>query len=168
MMDREKKIREEIFKKIELLMHERRSKERFSPGKSPVNYAGRVYDKKDMIALVDASLDFWLTTGRYAAQFEEKFARFLGVKFAMITNSGSSANLLAISALTSPKLGKRRLMPGDEVITVACGFPSRSQRWVFYPMNRLGSIAISPQRLPGVSGGIYTVKKIDDMGMDSY
>ena len=77
-----------------------------------------------MIALVDASLDFWLTTGRYAEQFEKDLAGFLGMKYCLLTNSGSSANLLAVSALTSPKLGERRLKPGDEVITTACGFPT--------------------------------------------
>jgi CDP-6-deoxy-D-xylo-4-hexulose-3-dehydrase len=77
-----------------------------------------------MINLVDASLDFWLTSGRYADEFERKFADFLGLKYCLITNSGSSANLLAISALTSPKLKERQLKPGDEVITIACGFPT--------------------------------------------
>ncbi len=123
-MGKEDKIRKEIFDKVKKLFRERKALEKFVPGDSMVNYAGRIYDEKDMINLVDASLDFWLTTGRYAQEFEEKLARFLGVKYAMITNSGSSANLLAVSALTSPKLGKKRLMPGDEVITVACGFPT--------------------------------------------
>jgi CDP-6-deoxy-D-xylo-4-hexulose-3-dehydrase len=77
-----------------------------------------------MISLVESALDFWLTAGRFAKQFEEKFAKFLGVKYCILTNSGSSANLLAISALTSPKLGERRLKPGDEVITTACAFPT--------------------------------------------
>ena len=89
-----------------------------------IPYAGRVYDDKEMISLVDASLDFWLTAGRYAKQFEEELAKFLGVKYCLLTNSGSSANLLAISTLTSPKLGERRLKPSDEVITTACGFPT--------------------------------------------
>jgi CDP-6-deoxy-D-xylo-4-hexulose-3-dehydrase len=88
----------------------------FIPGKSRIPYAGRVYDEKEMINLVDASLDFWLTAGRYAAEFEEKFAAFLGVKHCSLTNSGSSANLLAFMALTSPKLGDRRIKRGDEVI----------------------------------------------------
>ena len=96
----------------------------FNPGKSRINYAGRVYDEKEMLSLVDSALDFWLTAGRFAKQFEEKFAKFLGVKHCILTNSGSSANLLAISTLTSQKLGKRRLKPGDEVITTACGFPT--------------------------------------------
>jgi CDP-4-dehydro-6-deoxyglucose reductase, E1 len=121
----EKEIRQEIFSKISLLNLLRKQPEQeFIPGKSPVPYAGRVYDEKEMIALVDASLDFWLTTGRYAEQFERELAEFLGIKFCLLTNSGSSANLLAVSALTSPKLGKKRLKPGDEIITTACGFPT--------------------------------------------
>jgi CDP-6-deoxy-D-xylo-4-hexulose-3-dehydrase len=96
----------------------------FEPGASQVPYAGRVFDADELETLVDSSLDFWLTTGRYAAQFEKRFAKYVGVRNAVLTNSGSSANLLAVSALTSPKLGDRRLMPGDEVITVAAGFPT--------------------------------------------
>ena len=94
------------------------------PGKTYIRYAGRVYDAEEMKTLVDSCLDFWLTAGRFAKQFEAKFTRFLGVKNCILTNSGSSANLLAISALTSPKLGARRLKPGDEVITTACAFPT--------------------------------------------
>jgi len=96
----------------------------FIPGKSRIPYAGRVYDEKEMIHLVDASMDFWLTTGKYAERFEKEFAAFLGVKHCSLTNSGSSANLLAFMALTSPKLGERRIKQGDEVITVAAGFPT--------------------------------------------
>jgi len=96
----------------------------FIPGKSRINYAGRVYDEKEMINLVDSSLDFWLTAGRYAEKFEKEFSKFLGVKYCSLTNSGSSANLLAFMALTSPKLGDRRIQKGDEVITVAAGFPT--------------------------------------------
>lgn len=87
-------------------------------------YAGRVFDEKEISALVDASLDFWLTSGRYAARFEKEFARFLGVRHCSLTNSGSSANLLAFMALTSPRLGDGRIKKGDEVITVAAGFPT--------------------------------------------
>jgi CDP-6-deoxy-D-xylo-4-hexulose-3-dehydrase len=96
----------------------------FVPGQTAVPVSGRVFDADELVHLVDASLDFWLTTGRYAATFEREFARILGVRHAMLCNSGSSANLLAVSALTSPKLGDRRLMPGDEVISVAAGFPT--------------------------------------------
>lgn len=96
----------------------------FIAGKSKIPYAGRVYDEDEMISLVNSALDFWLTAGRFAGQFEKNFAAFLGVKYCLLTNSGSSANLLAVSALTSPKLGDRKLAPGDEVITVAAAFPT--------------------------------------------
>ena len=89
-----------------------------------ISYASRVFDEKEMQALTDATLDFWLTTGRFADQFEKNFASWIGVKFAHLVNSGSSANLVAFMALTSPKLGNRQIKPGDEVITVACGFPT--------------------------------------------
>ncbi len=96
----------------------------FTPGESPVPCAGRVFDGDELVHLVDSSLDFWLTTGRFAEQFEREFAARFGVRHAMLVNSGSSANLVALSCLTSPKLGDRRLKPGDEVITVAAGFPT--------------------------------------------
>lgn len=89
-----------------------------------IPYAGRVYDAEEMVQLVDAALDFWLTAGRYAASFEERLASFLGVKASLLVNSGSSANLLAFMCLTSPLLGERRICPGDEVITVAAAFPT--------------------------------------------
>lgn len=95
----------------------------FKPG-DRISYAGRVYDEKEMLSLTDAMLDFWLTTGRFAAEFEKRFAEFLGVKYAHLVNSGSSANLIAFSILTAPELGERRIKHGDEVITVACGFPT--------------------------------------------
>ena len=96
----------------------------FVPGTSPVPISGRVFDEQELELLVDSSLDFWLTTGRFAEQFEREFAKFTGVREAVLVNSGSSANLLAISALTSPRLGDRQLKPGDEVITLAAGFPT--------------------------------------------
>lgn len=96
----------------------------FVEGQSRVNYAGRVFDERELVNLVDSSLDFWLTTGHYAERFEKKFAEFLGIKYCSLTNSGSSANLLAFMALTSPKLGDRRIQRGDEVITVAAAFPT--------------------------------------------
>ena len=123
-METEKKLKKEIFKKVKKFYKLQKEQEKFIPGKTKINYAGRVYDEKEMINLVNASLDFWLTAGRYAKRFEEEFAKFLGAKYCLLTNSGSSANLLAISALTSSKLGKRKLKPGDEVITTACGFPT--------------------------------------------
>jgi CDP-6-deoxy-D-xylo-4-hexulose-3-dehydrase len=104
--------------------YDRFSKSDFIPGKSRVNYAGRVFDEKELINAVEASLDFWLTEGRFSEQFAEKIADFLGVEHVLLTNSGSSANLLAFAALTSEKLGDKRLKPGDEVISVAAGFPA--------------------------------------------
>jgi CDP-6-deoxy-D-xylo-4-hexulose-3-dehydrase len=96
----------------------------FKPGISSVPVSGKVIDAADISAVVDSALDNWFTTGHFAEDFERKLARFVGVRCASLVNSGSSANLLAISALTSPKLGERRLKPGDEVITVAAGFPT--------------------------------------------
>ncbi len=95
----------------------------FTPG-DRISYASRVYDEKEMMALTDATLDFWLTTGRFSDQFEKEFADWIGVKYAHLVNSGSSANLIAFMALTAPELGDRQIKKGDEVITVACGFPT--------------------------------------------
>lgn len=102
-----------------------------------INYAARVYDEKEMCALTDAALDFWLTTGRFAEQFESQFAKWLGVRFARLVNSGSSANLIAFSVLTAPELGERRIKRGDEVITVACGFPT-----TVTPMLQYGAVPV--------------------------
>ena len=96
----------------------------FIPGATPVKVSGRVFDEREIEKAVEASLEFWLTEGHFAEEFCKKFAQFLGVRYATLVNSGSSANLAAFSALTSPKLGKRRIKPGDEVITVACSFPT--------------------------------------------
>src|SRR5215475_13525372 len=96
----------------------------FVPGETPVPCAGRVFDAEEIAHLVESALDFWLTTGRFAAQFEKAFAEVFGLRHALLVNSGSSANLLAVTCLTSPKLGADRLVPGDEVITVAAGFPT--------------------------------------------
>jgi len=96
----------------------------FIPGKTKVNYAGRHFDKEEMLNLVDSSLEFWLTWGHWSAQFEKEFSKFLGVRWSFIVNSGSSANLLAFMALTSPLLGGRRIERGDEVIGVATAFPT--------------------------------------------
>ena len=99
------------------------SKENFKPG-DRISYASRVYDEKEMQSLTDAMLDFWLTTGRFSKEFEKNFAEWIGVKYAHLVNSGSSANLIAFSVLTAPELGERQIKKGDEVITVACGFPT--------------------------------------------
>ncbi|MBP2636941.1 MAG: DegT/DnrJ/EryC1/StrS aminotransferase [Firmicutes bacterium] len=95
----------------------------FKPGER-IAYGGRIFDEQEIINLIDSSLDFWLTTGKYAEKFEKEFAEFLGVRYCSLTNSGSSANLLAFMALTSYKLGERRINKGDEVITVAAAFPT--------------------------------------------
>ena len=106
------------------LVHKTKQTEPFVPGRSRVNYAGRVFDAHEMQNLVDASLEFWLTYGHWSRDFEKGLAAYLGIRFALLVNSGSSANLLAFMTLTSPLLGERRINRGDEVITVAAGFPT--------------------------------------------
>ncbi len=122
-MSQEKILRNKILELVKKY-YAAKPKEKFISGQTYINYAGRVYDEKELALLVDSSLDFWLTAGRYAKEFEEKLSNFLKIKYCLLTNSGSSANLLAVSALTSPLLKSRRLKPGDEVITTACGFPT--------------------------------------------
>lgn len=123
-MSRAAQLRQEILEKVREYYREAFGNPHvFSPG-DRIAYGGRVFDSKELEALVDSSLDFWLTAGRYAERFERDFAAFLGVKYCSLVNSGSSANLLAFMSLTSPKLGERRIRPGDEVITVAAGFPT--------------------------------------------
>lgn len=120
----EKELREQtIHAAIKYYEFKYKNTKQFTPG-DRIPYAGRVFDEKEITNLIDASLDFWLTTGRYADKFEKEFAEFLGVKHCSLTNSGSSANLLAFMALTSPRLGERSIKRGDEVITVAVGFPT--------------------------------------------
>jgi len=123
-MSAEEKLRQRILKLVEEHYESTLTGAAFVPGQTPVPVSGRSFDAEDMVHLIDASLDFWLTTGRYAEQFEREFARFLGIRHTILCNSGSSANLLALSALTSPGLGERRLTPGDEIIAVAAGFPT--------------------------------------------
>ena len=113
------------------LVHDSSGRE-FIPGKSKVNYGGRVFDEREMVNLVDSSLEFWLTYGRYSREFEQRLAEYLGIRFALLVNSGSSANLLAFMALTSPLLGDRRINRGDEVITVAAGFPTTAAPIIQY------------------------------------
>lgn len=117
-------IRSKILDLVTTYYESTRSDKPFIPGETPIPVSGKVYDALELKLLIDASLDFWLTTGRYAAQFEKDFAAWFGLKFSLLTNSGSSANLLALSALTSHELGEKRLKPGDEVITCASGFPT--------------------------------------------
>ena len=123
-MEKEKIIRDEILGKVKELYEVKFNNSNLLNETTNVRYAGRVFDEKELINLVDSSLDFWLTAGRYADEFESRFANLFNVSDAILVNSGSSANLIATSTLTSPKLGEKRLKPGDEVITVASGFPT--------------------------------------------
>ena len=126
-MDKVKQLRDEILEKVReyyQLAHAPSAAAPFVPGETRVNYAGRVYDAEELVNLVDAGLEFWLTYGRYSKEFERRLGEYLKVRSALLVNSGSSANLLAFAVLTSPLLGERRIRRGDEVITVACAFPT--------------------------------------------
>jgi CDP-6-deoxy-D-xylo-4-hexulose-3-dehydrase len=124
MTDKAEALRKQIFELVEAYHAEVFPPRDFVRGASPVPVSGKVIDAGDLTAVVDSALDSWFTTGRWAKDFERKLARFVGVRSASLVNSGSSANLVAFSALTSPKLGDRQIKPGDEVITVAAGFPT--------------------------------------------
>jgi CDP-6-deoxy-D-xylo-4-hexulose-3-dehydrase len=124
MSERSEQLRKQILELTAEFHAEAFAKREFVAGSSVVPVSGKVIDAADMNAVVDSALDGWFTTGRWAKEFERKLARFVGVRSASLVNSGSSANLVALSALTSPKLGERQLRPGDEVITVAAGFPT--------------------------------------------
>ncbi len=126
-MTKQEQLKQEILEKTKeyyTLVHKPSLNEEFIEGKSRVNYAGRVFDEKELEYLVDSSLDFWLTYGNYSKKFEKELAAYLGVRWAFLVNSGSSANLLAFYTLTSPLLEDRQIKRGDEVITVAAGFPT--------------------------------------------
>ena len=124
-MDRKEELKKQILELTKEYYKETHGqKKEFKPGETFVNYGGRYFNDAEMINLVDSSLDFWLTAGPWAQKFEKEFAKWLGVRYCSLTNSGSSANLLAFSALTSPQLGDRQIKRDDEVITVACGFPT--------------------------------------------
>lgn len=124
MRTRASELRGQILDLAEEYFREQLPNRPFVPGESSVPVSGKVLNGKDLRNLVDAALDGWLTTGRFAQEFERRFARFFGVRGCSLVNSGSSANLVAFSALTAPELGDRRLKPGDEVITLAAGFPT--------------------------------------------
>ena len=129
-------------------------KEAFSAG-DRIPYSGRVFDEKEVVNLVDSSLDFWLTAGRYTDEFEKRFANLLGVKFASLVNSGSSANLIAFMALTSPLLKEKQIKKGDEVITVACGFPT-----TVAPIMQYGAVPVFVDvTIPGYN---IDVSKLED------
>lgn len=123
-MAKKDQLRDQILALVQEYYEEAFAEKPFVAGETAVPVSGRVFDGDEMQHLVQSGLDFWLTTGRFAEQFEREFAQFLGTRHALLCNSGSSANLLALSALTSPKLGDRQLQPGDEVISVAAGFPT--------------------------------------------
>lgn len=135
------KNEDEARKQIKALVAEyyhdfKEKKKSFMPG-DRISYASRVFDEKEMQSLTDAMLDFWLTTGGFSDEFEKKFAEWIGVKYAHLVNSGSSANLIAFSVLTAPELGERQIRRGDEVITVACGFPT-----TVTPMLQYGAVPV--------------------------
>ena len=118
-------LRQEILEKVKEYHNIKYGeKKEFKGGETYINYGGRFFDEKEMINLVDSSLDFWLTSGPWVQKFEKQMAEYLGIKYSSLTNSGSSANLLAFITLTSQELGERRVKRGDEVITVAAGFPT--------------------------------------------
>ncbi len=137
MSDKADQLREQIRALTEKYYAEAFPPSPFSPGTSPIPYAGRVFDEAELISLIDASLDFWLTEGTYVDRFEEEFADFFGLECASLVNSGSSANLLALCALTSPELNEKRIVPGDEVITTGVGFPT-----TLNPIIQLGCIPV--------------------------
>lgn len=149
-------LREEILEKTKQyydLVH--KNKKEFVEEESYVNYGGRFFDEKELVNLVDSSLEFWLTTGQWADKFEKGFANYLGVEYCSLVNSGSSANLLAFMALTSPKLGERRINKGDEVITIAAGFPT-----TVTPIIQYGAIPVFVDvELPSYSIDIEELEK---------
>ena len=151
-------LRSEVLKLVRSYYEEKFAGRSFTPGYDLVHYAGRVFDAEELVNLVDASLDFYLTANRYAEQFESAFADLLGVSDALLVNSGSSANLVALTALTSPKLGERRLQPGDEVMTVAAGFPTtvapilQNQLVPVFVDVNLGDYTAIPERLAEAIG----------------
>jgi CDP-4-dehydro-6-deoxyglucose reductase, E1 len=122
--DRAAELRSQILDLVREYHDEAFAPGEFVPGETPIHFAGRVFDDREVVNLVDSSLEFWLTAGPWAQKFEKRFARLNDVRHALLVNSGSSANLVALSCLTSTKLAERRLLPGDEVITCATGFPT--------------------------------------------
>ncbi|MEI9477284.1 MAG: lipopolysaccharide biosynthesis protein RfbH [Deltaproteobacteria bacterium] len=151
-------IRTQILELVKQYYQIKFAQKTFDLDKDMIHYAGRVFDSDEIVNLVDASLDFYLTANRYAERFEAEFADYLGLSNSLLVNSGSSANLVALTSLTSPKLGERRLQPGDEVLTVACGFPTTLNPIlqnqlvpVFVDVN-LGDYTAIPERLASAIG----------------
>ena len=133
----EQQAREQILGIVDNYCRKYHNQEKTFKEGDRIPYASRVYDSKEMVNLVDSALEFWLTAGRYADEFEKKFSEYLGIRFCSLVNSGSSANLLAFMALTSPLLKERQVRPGDEVITVAAGFPT-----TVAPMIQYGAVPV--------------------------
>lgn len=146
------KIRQEILEKTKEYYKLKFNTEEYCKG-DRIPFAGRVFDEKELVNLIDASLDFWLTSGRYADDFEYEFAEFMDVEHCILVNSGSSANLIAFTTLTSPKLGEKRLQKRDEVITVAAGFPT-----TINPIIQNGLVPV----FVDVELGTYNIK-VDDL-----
>lgn len=139
-MSKSENMKKVIFEKVKEYyneVHKPSMNKKFVPGESRISYAGRVFDENEMVNLIDSSLDFWLTYGNYSRTFEKNLSEFLGLKYSFLVNSGSSANLLAFFALTSPLLKDRQVKRGDEVITVAAGFPT-----TVTPIVQYGSIPV--------------------------
>lgn len=131
-------LQQEIIEKVrEYYALAHASRQEFIPGASRINYAGRVFDEREMANATQAVLEFWLTSGKWTKKFEQSLAKYLGVKYALMVNSGSSANLLAFFALTSPLLGERQVKRGDEIITLAAGFPT-----TIAPMIQYGAVPV--------------------------
>jgi len=147
----EEDLRDQILELTRKYIREKQ-KEEFLPGKTLIPFARRVFDENEYVNLVDSSLDGWLTAGRYEEEFELKFANFFGVKSCSLVNSGSSANLIALSALTSKKFGERRIKKGDEVITVAAGFPTTVN-----PIVQIGAVPV----FLDIELGTYNIKVED-------
>jgi len=151
-------LREQILNLVRQYYREKFAGRTFDPSRDLVHYAGRVFDAEELCSLIDASLDFFLTANRYAERFEASFADYLGLSNALLVNSGSSANLVALTALTSPKLGERRLNPGDEVVTVAAAFPTtlgpilQNQLVPVFVDVNLGDYTAIPERLAEAVG----------------
>ncbi|MDY4512884.1 MAG: lipopolysaccharide biosynthesis protein RfbH [Paludibacteraceae bacterium] len=155
-MARKEELKEQILKLTREYYNEIHApKKEFVPGETFVNYGGRYFDDEEMVNLVDSSLDFWLTAGPWSHKFETRLAKWLGVKYCAVCNSGSSANLLAFYALTSPKLGDRAIRRGDEVITVAAGFPTTVN-----PIIQFGAIPVFVDvALPGLDIDVTQLEK---------
>lgn len=138
MTTREAELEREVLERVRELIELRQArKPQFVPGETPIGYAGRVYDAEEVTRLVESSMEFWLTAGRFTREFETKLAKWYGLRHASLVNSGSSANLAAFSAITSHTWGDRRVQAGDEVITVAAGFPT-----TVFPMLQFGAVPV--------------------------